>query len=443
MKIESPLEKKPAVILCVDDEANVLKALRRLFRGADYQVHLAESGTQGLDILAKEPIDLIISDMRMPHMDGAQFLAHVANQWPDTVRILLTGYADIESTIAAVNRGKIYSYCSKPWEDEELKALVAKAIEEKRLREERVQLFEIIHRQNTQLKELNANLEEKVKQRTVQLKNSLKQLDQAHLSLKKQYTDSVKAFAKIIEMRPGIKNGHSTYIAHFSRQIASRLNIPEEECKSIVYAGLLLQIGKMGLPDEILSKPFFLMTSQQRKQYLKHAVEGEALLQNIAQLKEAAILIKHQFEYFDGTGYPDGLHRQQIPVGARILNVVRDYISLIEGSMTGKSMSVEEVQNRLIDKKDSLYDPEVVEAFIEILKENKGDNERPVVEVPWTKLEVGMEVKEIYYNDRIYLKDCILDKQKIYDIVALREKVGDKLVVKVRLGKEADNHAQT
>ncbi len=434
MIIESPLEKKPAHILCVDDEPNVLKSLRRLFRGAQYIVHLAESGVKGLEVLEQQAIDLIVSDMRMPQMDGAEFLTQAAIRWPDTVRILLTGYADIESTIAAVNQGKIYSYCSKPWEDDELKSLIAKAIEEKRLREERIQLFEIIHQQNAQLKDLNSHLEEKVEQRTTQLKTSFRKLDKAHKTLKKQYTDSIKIFAKIIEMRPGIRGGHSTYIANFSRRIAVKLDMPEDDIKSIIYAGLLLQIGKMGLSDELLSQPYFLMKTQARKSYLKHALEGEALLKQMAQLKDAATLIKYQFEHFDGKGYPDGLHGQQIPLGARILNVVRDYIAFIEGSMTGKTMSVEEVKNRLNSKKESFYDPVVVDTFLEVLEETKADSDRPVVEMPWIQLEQGMEVVEVFYDDRVYLKDCILDKKKIYNIVALREKVGDKLVIKIRLG---------
>ena len=434
MTIDSPLEKKPAQLLCVDDEPNVLKSLRRLFRGADYVVHLAESGAKGLEVLEQESIDLIISDMRMPHMDGAEFLTQAATRWPDVVRILLTGYADIESTIAAVNQGKIYSYCSKPWEDKELKSLVAKAIEEKRLREERVQLFEIIHKQNAQLKDLNGNLEAKVEQRTGQLKTSFRQLDKAHGTLKKQYTDSIKTFAKIIEMRPGIRSGHSTYIANFSRLVAIKLGMSEIDTKSILYAGLLLQIGKMGLADELLSQAFFEMKAETRNSYLKHALEGESLLKEMVQLKDASTLIKYQFEHFDGSGFPDGLSNQQIPRGARILNVVRDYIAFLEGSMTGKSMSVEDVQERLIKKKDTFYDPVIVDTFLAVLKETKDENERPVVEISWTKLEPGMEVAEVYYDDRLYLKNCILEKKKIYDIVALREKVGDKLIIKIRLG---------
>lgn len=436
MTIESPLEIKPAQILCVDDEPNVLKSLRRLFRGAEYIIHLAESGAKGLEVLEQQTIDLIISDMRMPHMDGAAFLTQAAIKWPDTVRILLTGFADIESTIAAVNQGKIYSYCSKPWEDAELKSLVAKAIEEKRLREERVQLFEIIHKQNAQLKDLNSHLEEKVEQRTAQLKTSFRQLDKAHITLKKQYTDSIKTFAKIIEMRPGIRGGHSTYIANFSHRVAVKLGMSEDDVKSVLYAGLLLQIGKMGLSDELLSQPYFLMGTEVRDSYLKHALEGESLLKEMVQLKDAATLIKYQFEHFDGSGYPDGLHGQQIPQGARILNVVRDYISFIEGSMTGETMSVEDVWNQLITKKESLYDPVVVDTFLLLLKETRDDSVRPIVEMSWTQLKPGMEVAEIFYNDRLYLKDCVLEKKNIYDIVALREKVGDKLVIKIRLGAD-------
>lgn len=435
MTEEAILKSVPAQLLCVDDEPNVLKALRRLFRGKEYVIHLAESGAKGLDVLAQQNIDLVISDMRMPHMDGAEFLAKVAKQWPDTVRILLTGYADIESTIAAVNNGKIYSYCSKPWEDQEIKALVAKAIEEKRLREERVQLFDIIHRQNAQLKDLNHNLEEKVEQRTLQLKNSFKQLDKTHKALKKQYIESVKTFAKIIEMRPGVRGGHSTYIAEHGRRVAQNLGMTEEDIKSIVYAGLLLQIGKMGLPEELLSLPFFLMKNQDRDNYLKHALEGETLLQEMVQLKDAAVLIRYQFEHFDGTGYPDGLQGKQIPRGARVLSVVRDYISFLEGSMTGQIMSVSSVKKRLLSKKDTFYDPVIVDSFLAVLDENKVNSDRPVVDMSWTQLQAGMEVVEIYYNDRLYLKDCILDKKIIYDIVALRERVGDKLKIKIRLGE--------
>lgn len=179
----SMANNRPAILLFVDDDTNVLKALRRLFHSENYEIYLASSGSEGLGILSQHAVDLIISDMRMPEMNGAEFLAHVVEQWPETIRILLTGYADLQSTIDAINKGRIYSYCNKPWNDEELKLLVRNALEQKHLREERDRLSAVILHQNDELKALNEHLEERVDQRTAQLKNSLKQLDQANKNL--------------------------------------------------------------------------------------------------------------------------------------------------------------------------------------------------------------------------------------------------------------------
>src|SRR4030066_1578686 len=109
-----------ATLLFVDDEANILSSLKRLFRPFGYRIFTAESGAAGLEIMAHEPVDMVISDMRMPEMNGAQFLEKVRENWPDTVRILLTGYAEIGATIEAINKGQIYRYISKPWEDNDI-----------------------------------------------------------------------------------------------------------------------------------------------------------------------------------------------------------------------------------------------------------------------------------------------------------------------------------
>ncbi len=439
---EDILVTKPAEILCVDDEINVLRSLKRVFRAEKYTIHLAGSGAEGLELLRQHPIDLVISDMRMPQMDGAEFLSRVAENWPEVIRVLLTGYADIDSTIEAVNKGRIYSYCSKPWDDEQLKSVVKKGIEEKRLREERIKLFEIIEKQNQELKDLNNHLEDKVQIRTEQLRQSHKKLESAHSALQKQYSDSVRVFAKIIEMRPGIMAGHSTYIAKYARLIGLKLFLPDTAVKDLVYAGLLLQIGKMGLADSLMIQPFFRMSQKNRELFLRHALEGEALLMNMEELKEAARLIRHQFENYDGSGFPDGLAKEAIPVGARILTVVRDYLSYLEGSMTGKNMSVAYVQERLNHKKGNLYDPEIVDLFFQILEETQTDSERPVVEMSCAQLLPGMEVSEIYYEDRLYLKDFILDKKTIQDIIGLRDAAGHqtnaKLIIRIRLGEDGE-----
>ncbi|WP_026601201.1 HD domain-containing phosphohydrolase [Methylomonas sp. 11b] len=424
-----------ANLLFVDDEPNVLKALRRLFRGAEYQVYMAEGGADGLEILAQHPIDLIISDMRMPQMDGAEFLTRAAERWPNIVRILLTGYADIESTIAAVNKGKIYSYCSKPWEDNELKILVNNALEQKRLRDERRQLFDIINRQNQELKELNAGLEDKVEKRTEQLRKSLQLIDQAHDALKKQYADSVKVFAKTIEMRPGIKSGHAKYVAENAREVGRRLGMDAAALKDVVYAGLLLQIGKMSLPDSLLTQALLSMNSQQRKRYLNHALEGQALLKGLETLHNAAELIAAQYEHFDGSGQPFGWAGAEIPLGARILTLVRDYINYLDGSITGTAMTTEQVKERLLSKKAKDYDPLVVDTFLALLAESETVDERPIIEISWTQLQAGMEAAEIICNDVLYLKNQILNEKNVEDILELR-KQKKNLILRVRMGSE-------
>lgn len=425
-------QTSPANLLFVDDEPNILKSLKRLFRGEEYNILLAENGEIGLKILSENPVDLIISDMRMPQMDGAEFLSRAAERWPNTIRILLTGYADMESTINAVNKGKIYSYCSKPWEDNELKILVNNALEQKRLRDERRQLFAIIEQQNLELKTLNDQLEHKVQLRTEQVRLSLQKLDGAHNALKKQFTDTIKTFARIIEMRPGIKSGHSKYIAENAKELARRLNLSGDDVKDILYAGLLLQIGKISLPDDLLRQPLTAMTMAGKKRFLHHGQEGSNLLNGIEQLKNAAELILYQHENFDGSGEPHGLSGIQIPLGSRILAVVRDYISSLEGFFTGTSLSTENAKKRLMQKKGSLYDPEVVDLFLDLLSETQVEDERPVIEISWTQLQPGMEAVEIIHNGMLYLKDQILSPGQIEKILDMRRHSKD-LVLRVRV----------
>jgi response regulator RpfG family c-di-GMP phosphodiesterase len=431
------INDKPASILFVDDEANVLKALRRLFHNEHYVTYFAASGAEGLEILRQNAVDLIISDMRMPEMNGAEFLTQVFMQWPETIRILLTGYADLQSTIDAVNKGHIYNYCNKPWNDEELKLLVRNALEQKRLREERDHLSGIVHQQNKELKELNEHLEEKVEQRTKQLKNAMQHLDQANESLKKQYIDSIRAFSRIIEMRPGIKSGHSKYIAENAQTVAKKMCMDEADSKQLVFAGLLLQLGKMTLPDEILSMPLFSMNREQNKRYLRHAQEAGVLLKGLTQLESAGTLIHYQYEHYDGSGEPEGLAGVQIPLGSRILMVVRDYISYLEGSVTGQKMPVMDARKRLLDYKMKRYDPDVVDAFLQHLDESTPSiNTRPVVEISWTQLEAGMDIKEVSFDGHIYLKNCIVTERMINSIINLHKNQGISPLIKVHIGAQ-------
>ncbi len=157
-------------ILIVDDEANILQALRRVLRREPYRVLTASSGEEGLEIIQKEPVDIIISDQRMPGMPGIQFLARAKELCPETIRIILSGYTDVNSIAEAINVGNVYKFILKPWEDEALKTTIRESFETTRLQRENRKLTETIKKQNEELSYLNKNLEKEVGDRTVEIK---------------------------------------------------------------------------------------------------------------------------------------------------------------------------------------------------------------------------------------------------------------------------------
>lgn len=421
MQVDSPEKKgKIPVVLLVDDEENILTSLRRLFRPLGYQILVATGGEAALDILTTTYVDLVVSDMRMPNMDGAQFLEQVAKRWPGTIRILLTGYADLTSTISAVNKGNIYRYISKPWEDNDLKISVQRALEQKFLEDERLRLEELTRLQNEELKQLNAHLEERVKERTAELSQTMHMLEKAHDSLKKQYSASIKVFASLIEMREGTVAGHSRRVADMARKLAQAMKVSEEEIQSILFAGLLHDIGKIGLPDSLLAKPFNALPGPDRIKVAKHPIIGQAVLMALEPLHEAASLIRSHHERFDGRGFPDGIGGDKIPLGARILAVVNDYDSLQIGAISTQRYASYEARQFIFENRGKRYDPVVVDAFMELLGEGDGHStSEQDLYIKSGSLKSGMALsRDLITPDGILLlsKEYILDDKLIQKI---------------------------
>lgn len=157
-------------ILCVDDEKNILKAFKRLFINDDYEIYTATDPDEGIEILKKiNPIPIVISDFRMPSKNGIEFLKEVREQWPDTVRIMLSGYADTEAVIDAINEGQIYKFIPKPWNDNELKVSISNAFERYFLHKKNIELTEELKKKNEELENINNNLEKMILESTAEL----------------------------------------------------------------------------------------------------------------------------------------------------------------------------------------------------------------------------------------------------------------------------------
>ncbi len=347
-------------ILCVDDEPNILSALRRLFRGHGWQIQVAESGPAGLALLESAQVDLVISDMRMPQMDGAQFLAAVRQRWPDTLRLLLTGHSDIGAIIDAINRGEIYRYVTKPWDDNDMLLIVGQALQHQALTAEKQRLEALTAQQNEELKQLNVSLEAKVAARTAELKV-------ANDRLKASFITSIKVFSTLMEMRGGNLAGHSRRVADLARRIAVKLQLDDKQVQDIFVAGLLHEIGKVGFADELLRTPVAMMKPEQLDSYRNHTVLAEQLLLPLQDLRDACEIITAQFERFDGSGFPAQLAREAIPIGARILCLASDYDNLQIGALAQARLSPVEARVIIAHGIGQRYDPDVVNAFVAVL----------------------------------------------------------------------------
>jgi len=416
-----------ATILCVDDEPNILASLRRLFRANGYQVLIAESGDEGLKILHAQSVDIIISDMRMPHMDGARFLELARSQWPECIRILLTGFSELGSIIAAVNRGEIHRYVSKPWEENDLLLVVKQALERKHLLDEKLRLEILTQSQNEQLRDLNSHLEFKVLERT-------EALNAANGKLKESFLTSIKVFSALIDMRGGKLSGHSRRVADIARKIAINMNLSPNEIQEIFVAGLLVDIGKMGFSDELLSMPMNQMNGEQLGQYRKHPLRAEQLLMPLSDLQATARILRSQQERFDGNGFPDGLFGEAIPIGSRILALASDYDNLQIGGLVQRTVYQEEAQAIVIRAAGSRYDPKVIQSFKEVFHQ-LDDDSQDYYRVASRNLLCEMVVySDLISRDGTLLvpANCILNENIIEKLKQHDLSNGGKMVVKIR-----------
>lgn len=423
-------------ILCVDDEPNILSSLRRLFRSKGYQVLTALGGQEGLAVLEEQPIDLVISDMRMPIMDGAAFLAQVRVRWPDTIRLLLTGYSDVQSIIDAINRGEIYRYITKPWDDNDIILVVRQALERKALEIEKKRLEELTHRQNEELKSLNASLEAKVEERTAALRSAHDSLLHVNEKLKNSFLTSIKVFSNVIEMRGGKLAGHSRRVADLARKVAKNMGLEAREIQEIFVAGLLADIGKIGFSDELLDTPVSQLSGEQLGVFHKHTIRAEQLLMPLEDLQGTAKMLRYQHERFDGRGFPDGLVGDAIPLGARILALASDYDNLQIGGLTAKRVHADDAQALIIHGAGNRYDEKVVAAFKQVF--NGGVEEQESQEVTVSNLMPGMILSaDVISKEGLLLLPAdhvleahVIERLRLYDVSG-----GGKLTLRVRANR--------
>jgi response regulator RpfG family c-di-GMP phosphodiesterase len=355
-------------VLAVDDEPNILSALRRLLQGHGFSVRTADSGDTGLALLAEQPADVIISDMRMPRMNGAEFLCRSRQHHPEAVRILLTGYADVAATVDAVNQGEIFRYLSKPWDDRALLTTVRDGLERQQLRREREQLLATVSAQHTALQSHAEQLEQRVAQRTAELTSAQAALQLAHDRVRADLAGTLRLLSHLADGEAaGVTAGCSRDTWALVRRAAAALDMASEPAEETAHAALLEDLGRLTLEPAWRTLPLANLRSEQRQVIERLPLVAEGYLVALPSLRGAARVLHHVRERWDGKGQPDGLAADTIPLGSRVLRVCSDVVRLQAGALENRSFDRTAALRWLRYGSGTRYDPAVVACVCELL----------------------------------------------------------------------------
>lgn len=346
-------QPQPSIIL-VDDESAILKALSRELKDIGANIHIFEGAEAALLEVDQISPDVVISDVRMPGMDGIELMEQVADLMPLSERVLLTGYADMDAAIGAINKGRVHYYLEKPWDKDQLKRVVSKGIRLSQLRHRNEYLEQLTQDQNTQLQQWNTELEHKIEARTQLLKES--------------YEGSISTFSCIVEQRMHDHQSNSRQVAELCRLIGESLGLSKDDLLALNFAALMRNVGKIGFSDELLSTPYHAMTASQRKEYQQHPHLSAVALGALKPFKKSVPILASFCENVDGSGYPDQLRGHEIPVAASILAIASDYYDAMAGYICNPPLSNHQARDWLVENREELYPAVVVDAALAVLE---------------------------------------------------------------------------
>ncbi|HYB42614.1 MAG TPA: HD domain-containing phosphohydrolase [Candidatus Methylomirabilis sp.] len=327
-------------VLIVDDDQDVREMLHDIFRSSGFQCQVASNGREALQVFEAAHPQLTVTDVRMPVMDGVEFLRHARAVDSDAVVLILTGVGDVRTAVESLTSGA-YDFILKPVNPDELLQAAGRALEHRR---------SLLSR-----REQHEQLQRRVAEATRELEATLRRLEDT-------YRSTLEALGSAIDTRDVGTHAHSRRVRGYSLVIARAHGVTGTGLRDIEHGVLLHDIGKIGIPDSILLKPGPL-TPAEWKIMRRHPEIGRQLIEKIPFLSGAVPIVYHHHERWDGTGYPLGLRGEAIPLGARIFAVADALDAMTFDRPYSRAIPLEAAQAEIRRCAGSHFDPAVVDTF--------------------------------------------------------------------------------
>jgi putative two-component system response regulator len=329
-------------VLIVDDEPRLRQVLMRLMARDGFEVADAPSAEAALAYLERTPVTLVLSDLRMPGMDGTELLRAIRDRWPETAVVMITAVADVEVAVSCLSLGAM-DYLTKPFHLEEVRARVRQALERRAL---------LVEKRAYQ-RQLEGQVAEQARR------------------IETLFLASMQSLADALEVKDPYTRGHSERVSRYSVAIGAALGLPPEALEQIELGGHLHDLGKIGVREAVLNKPGPL-SPEEYAHIMTHPVVGWRLLQPLlVDMPMALRVVRSHHERLDGRGVPDGLGGDAIPLEARIAAVADSFDAMTSHRPYRRGMTVEAAVAELVRCAGGQYDPAVVEAFTRALGDGR------------------------------------------------------------------------
>src|SRR4051794_29464141 len=337
-------EQPPGTPCClvVDDEPRLRQVLMQLMRNDGFSCLEAGNGEEAIAMLEQHPVTLVMSDLRMPKLDGVGLLRQIRGRWPDAAVVMITAGADVEGAVSCLAMGAM-DYLTKPFHLEEGRARVAQALEKRRL---------VLENRGYQ-----ESLQEKV---AVQARR-----------LEELFLASVQSLAEALEVKDPYTRGHSIRVSHYSVVIARELGLDGELLRRIELGGHVHDIGKIGVREDVLNKPGKL-TDEEYKHIMTHPMVGWRILAPLlGETPEALNIVRSHHERFDGRGIPDGLVGTKIPLEARIAAAADSFDAMASDRPYRPGLSMDEAITEIVRCRGTQFDPDIVDAVVSAVESGR------------------------------------------------------------------------